>query len=85
MNPIAYSDTLTNAQQESVRANSVDAVGAMVERLRAGRPQAEAPSEPQAPVVEQPERVAALSGIALNLMRASNNSAEQERNGKGLR
>jgi hypothetical protein len=84
MNPISYSDTLTNAQQESVRANSVNAVDAMVERLRAGRPQAEAPAEP-VPIVEQPERVAALSEIALNLMRASNNSAEQERNGKGIR
>jgi hypothetical protein len=84
MNPISYSDTLTHAQQESVRANSVDAVGAMVERLRAGRPQAEAPAEPT-PVVAQPERVAALSGIALNLMRASRNNDEQDRNGKGIR
>ena len=84
MNPIAYSDTLTNAQQESVRANSVDAVGAMVERLRAGRPQAEAPTEP-ALVNPAERRGDALSAVALNLMRASNNSAEQERNGKGIR
>ena len=80
-----YSDTLTSAQQESVRANSVNAVDAMVERLRAGRPQTEASTEP-APVIDAPaERAGVLSGVAMNLMRGMNDHAAQERSGKGMK